>query len=198
MTTTATAELCELRDFLAPRLSLETVPPFWRDGQLIITDGRMMVVFDCDEPEESFHCNRFIDGKWSLETPRNPPGISAILDSIGKELKIKLPNTEGPPSRANEQWVTTRPCSRCDGTGKAECNMGHIHKCDSCLGSLVEEYRCEEAVELVAIGIRMFASRYVWLLNQLPALRIHSSTTPDMLACRFQFGTAFLMAVRRS
>lgn len=190
------ASVEELRNWLAIALG-DNILPFWRDGVLTITDGRMLVTLNCDEPGELFDCSRFRGGKWVCPelSHRRPPDTTRVLSLIGDECVGKIPIQDGPPPGANERWQVTATCDLCGGDGRAECDMGHWHDCDQCDGTGKEVETHPNARMPIRIGDANYQKRYVWVLSKLPGVKLCMSNDPHMLAARHQFGVAAIMSL---
>lgn len=193
-TAAPSSSLCSLRDWLAPRIK-GYMPPFWKDGILAITDGRILVTMECDEPEPTFECRRFRNGKWSQSetSRRDPPNIDRILQGIGDVQCVTVPDVSGPPPEANERWEIVVTCDECSGYGEAECDMGHMHTCSCCDGDGKQIVTHGDARMPTTVGDSLFQLQYVWLLSQLPGVQICESRDPNMLAARYDFGIAAIM-----
>lgn len=191
------SEVIEVRNMVNAMLGWYQLP-FWRDGVLGITDGRMLVTLKCDEPEKEFECRRFIDGKWTNSSSRRtPPDFAPLLSGIGRERYLSLPAVEGPPSTADACWQVPDTCERCKGSGECECDMGHIHDCTECDGTGTVDVDCEEGIQLVEIGAYSFRRKYLWLFNQLPGVRLFDITSNGMLRASWDHGFACVKNVER-
>ena len=193
-TAAPSSSLCSLRDWLAARIK-GYMPPFWRDGVIAFTDGRMIVTMECDEPEPAFQCRRFKNGSWSQSesSRRDPPKIDRIVQQIGDANGVAIPDVSGPPPEASELWQIIATCDECLGDGEAECDMGHMHRCNQCDGEGKEIVTHREAHIPTTVGDSRYQRQYVWLLSQLPGVQLCDSRNPDMLTARYDFGIAAIM-----
>jgi hypothetical protein len=84
-------------------------------------------------------------GEWTYASDGH---IAARIPRVDSVPEVELPKNMDKSlpelfTKEFSNWVpvpavTIRPdeyCYVCDGTGERECNMGHIHECDSCDGT---------------------------------------------------------------
>jgi hypothetical protein len=159
MTTTATNT--ELIQTVFDRICIEKYEkllPWFENGIVYITDGRIAVTFDCDEPPTGIMC-RVYDPQmrdWRcLDTgfvrtlpPRNFD--KCIADALKVETFVPFPEMVKPEG-SDEQWMIEQDCEFCDGKQLVTCNMGHQHDCEECDDGIETVY-CDEGGSPVEAG----------------------------------------------
>lgn len=161
--------------------------PWYQPGLLCVTDGRILIVFDADSPPEGMD----VVIRDQCEKGKNPPDANPILAQIRDEIPDTLPAVNGPDEDWTPRWESTGECYKCCGTGEVECDMGHDHECDQCEGGeCIGEV--PEARERILIRDREFARKYIWILSQLPELKLHDAQSEHMIGFTFSGGRGCL------
>lgn len=150
--------------------------PFNDGTGWFISDGRILLWFEHVDVPDSMDCQRKNNGEWSEGKSgfRNPPERSLEILSDLPEATVHVPSVNGPPSHVDALWQAMETCDACSGGGYRECSMGHEHDCPDCDGKGVYPQDCEEAGEEIEIHGELFARRYVWILSQLPDVKMCS------------------------
>ena len=171
----------------------------YHDGEsLYVTDGRMILAFGDIEPPDGLAIHRKIDGEWKLDDGhRKPPERSGeLLQGVVTGI-LSVPTVDGPPEDVNAIWERMSECIVCHGEKYLECDMGHQHDCSECEGDGEYLQYCDEAGEAVEILSNDFARRYVWIMGQLPGVRICPHMFEHMLGFTFDGGRGGLMALKK-
>lgn len=182
----------------SPRFS----KPYHDGTGLFISDGRMLLAFGDIQPPEGVPCWVKVDGKYQIEDKfRIPPEKSAEIVGkyVGKFVTgvLPVPSVDGPPKCCNALWAKIEECEPCDGLGYRECDMGHDHDCEDCGGKGEFLQVCDEARDEVDILESTFARRYVWVMSQLPGVKLCPYVKDEMLGFTFDGGKGVLMAIMK-
>lgn len=166
-----------------PRIS----KPWHQDAILCVSDGRILIAFDAETPPEGMD----VAVRAQCKKGQHPPDANAILAQIKDKIQDSLPPVQGPNGDWSARWEAKVECDTCDGSGEVTCDMGHDHDCDDCDGGeCIDEV--PEARELVQIGDREFARKYIWILSQLPGLELYGASADHMLGFTFTGGRGCL------
>jgi hypothetical protein len=146
--------------------------PFELNGHVYATNGHILVRVSADDYPGHVP---YIQGKH----PTNVDGlVIAGIDAPGEY--IAMPNVAEP-----------NKCKRCKGTGiDPEFADEGPEDCWDCGGSGYER------LAITDIGGTTFATRYVWLLGQLPGAQIKPLGMKPPACIRFHGGYALLMSCR--
>lgn len=148
---------------MTPHEAIETAKRLWisrdndgdsvmrHNGSIIITDGRLMVVADCD----------------SNEISRLPVAKSCVTSWIPTDAPIGY----GPPIALPKVDMQIDPCTHCVGTGSSEteegcrkCGSRVTEECRPCRGTGVVLVGRDDKYDLGPLGLTRY---YIWLAAQL-------------------------------
>ena len=177
-TTTAKTELIQTVFNRICIESYERLLPWFENGIVYITDGRIAVTFDCDEPPEGIMC-RVYDSQmrdWRCRDtgfvrPSPPRNFDQQISYACRfQEYVAFPEIVKPED-SDERWQIEQACDICDGKQWVTCNMGHEHDCEECEDGIETVY-CDEGGAPVEVGEAKFQTRLLWHASQLPNVRL--------------------------
>lgn len=207
----ADASFHDLTHWLAERACDEfhtaVLKPFWRDGWAYFTDGRILIRLRCEGLPDDLDHKRFENGKWSGvdedKGPRwgssrtIPPATDQVISQMSPDTVLDPPAVEGPEDEWDAKWRFEDECESCHGLGSVECDMGHDHDCNECEGKGRATGQADEAARRSDFHGRDFQRFYLWIISQLPSVKLSKPSEDKMgiLSFRFAGGEGLLCAL---
>lgn len=146
--------------------------PYLDGGQLMATDGRIMVVFsDPSQYAGSFYAvkdGRLMRDSGSSIRAANWRSVVSPPQPITKWHDV--PAVEGPPEGANDLWQVMEDCDCLGGRCVCSCCESD-HECGKCEGEGEILEAVSEASERIEFGDRDIGRRLAWIMSLLPGVK---------------------------
>jgi hypothetical protein len=154
---------------------MDILSPWWENGSLYFTDGRILIVLDNCEPVAGIHCRVQEDGKWvffdtRIPCRKPPQSVPQFLREAIRDDFAETPVVDK-PARTDLRWRGECTCDTCGGSVQVRCNYGHWHDCVDCEDGTQIEVVAEAYEPIEFVGVK-FAKRYLWTATQMPNVRI--------------------------